>query len=372
MASSPLVDVLAVTIVHHPLDARITCRQARALVEAGHEVRLAAPWRAYDADPPAGIIPIDLPRAQGRDRLSALRHARGFLDEHARGVGAVIVHDPELIPAAVASAADRAVWDVHEDTAASLDDKPWLPAAVRPMTRAAVRRLERMAEQRLRLILAEYAYQQRFARPHPVFPNVPRVPPHPTPPTEPRAVYVGRLSADRGAKLLLETASLLQGVVDFELIGEADGDVRGEIEQAHRDGLVTWTGYLPNDEALARIAGAAVGLSLLSDTPNYRQSLPTKVLEYLAHGVPVVTTPNRQAAEIVRGVDGDAGLVVPYDDAAAAARAITWLLADEQRRIEMSVLGHAKVSEHYDWNEHGKRFVELIEDIPAGGRRWPG
>ena len=49
-------------------------------------------------------------------------------------------------------------------------------------------------------------------------------------------------------------------------------------------------GPLPHFEAMAVVAGASVGFSLLHDLPNYRASMPTKVIEYLAMGVPVVAS----------------------------------------------------------------------------------
>ena len=51
---------------------------------------------------------------------------------------------------------------------------------------------------------------------------------------------------------------------------------------------------------MATIDGALAGLSLLRDLPNYRGSMPTKVVEYLAHGVPAITTPLPLAREIVQ------------------------------------------------------------------------
>ncbi len=46
------------------------------------------------------------------------------------------------------------IWDVHEDTAAELSTKPWLPRPLRPPAAVAVRTAERMAERYVHLILA--------------------------------------------------------------------------------------------------------------------------------------------------------------------------------------------------------------------------
>ena len=90
------------------------------------------------------------------------------------------------------------IWDVHEDTVAALGTKPGLPRPLRPPAAVAVRTAERMAERYVHLILAEYGYVKRFARPHPVVPNTTYVPDAPAPPGDGRrVVYVGHGVLDR-------------------------------------------------------------------------------------------------------------------------------------------------------------------------------
>lgn len=90
------------------------------------------------------------------------------------------------------------VWDVHEDTAAALTAKGWLPGPARPVLRPAVHRLERRSERRHRLLLAEEGYRSRFREDHPVVPNTTYVSDLPPgPPDGRRAVYVGQLSRPR-------------------------------------------------------------------------------------------------------------------------------------------------------------------------------
>lgn len=65
--------------------------------------------------------------------------------------------------------------------------------------------------------------------------------------------------------------------------GAADAQTRPLLAAA-RDGVIELTGFVPNDVATRRLRGALAGLSLLHDQPNYRHSMPTKVLEYMAYG----------------------------------------------------------------------------------------
>lgn len=369
MAPADRLGALVVTVVHHPEDSRIRHREIPALLEAGWAVTYAAPFSGYglpvETGGADGLTAVDVPRANGRRRLRALRGARALLREQARDHDVVLLHDPELLAALPGLRLPPVVWDVHEDTAAAVTLKPWLPEAVRPVVRGAFRRLERWAERRTHLILAEHSYRDRFRDDHLVVPNVGRVPASVLPPDEPRAVYVGSLTRARGAADLVEAARLIADKTDSALtmllVGQASQEVEALLRDAVDEGVVTWTGFLPSDQAMARLDGAMVGLSLLRDEPNYRVSLPTKVMEYMAHGVPVVTTPLPLARDLVE--EAGCGVVVPFADPMAVAEAILDLWTDTDRRRAKGAAGHRLAAQRYDWTSHASAFVAEIERI---------
>jgi glycosyltransferase involved in cell wall biosynthesis len=370
---------LVVTVVHHPEDARIRHRQIAALLENGWQGTYAAPFSGYglplpDAQPdaPAGLRVVDLPRARGRDRLGALRAARALIRAEAEQHHLVLLHDPELLLAVRGIDPRRVVWDVHEDTAAALSMKGWLPGPLRRPTRWAVRRVEAAAGRRAHLLLAEDAYQQRFARPHPVVPNTTRVPASTAPPDQPRVVYIGHLTRARGAHELVALATLLHertaGRIRVELVGHADASTT---ELLTASPAVVWHGFLPHDRAMALVDGALAGLSLLHDQPNYRISQPTKVVEYLAHGVPVITTPLPRAAELVTATG--AGIVVPFTPSGAAdpeqvLDAVLRLDADAGGRRRMGERGHAYAAARLDWSVRSGEFVSRLGSIAGAPR----
>lgn len=358
---------LVVTIVHHPLDSRIRYRQIATLLDAGWDITYAAPFAEYDleiADEP-GIRHLDLPRALGRHRIRALRAARSLLRDEAPGHDVVLLHDPELLLTLPRLRLPPVVWDVHEDTAAAVTLKPWLPRAARPLVRWLVGRIERLAEQHVHLILAEYAYRDRFRSPHLVVPNVHRVPDSVPLPDQPRVVYVGSVTRARGAAELVDTARLVsaqtQGTVRTVVIGPAAADVQTMLRTAAREGVLEWLGYMPSERALEIVRGSIAGLSLLHDEPNYWVSLPTKVTDYIACGVPVVTTPLPLAREVVEGAK--CGIVVPFADPSAAAEAVLELWRDADRRRSMGASGHAAALERYNWSRHAEDFVAELERV---------
>lgn len=354
---------LVATVVHHPEDARILHRQIRALLDAGHTVTYAAPFREYGVTPWEGLYPVDVPRAFGRDRLTSLRAARAVLAEHAPRADLLLFHDPELL-LVLPQNCPVTVWDVHEDTAAALATKQWVPRPLRRPLGTVVRSFERRAERRMRLLLAEEGYRSRFRCGHPVVPNTTEVPEIPRrEPGQDRVVYLGQVSVARGAHELVELGRMLHPHgMRLEVIGGADTAVRPLLREAQQEGVLHWYGFVPNDRALRMCAGATAGLSLLHDTANYRHSMPTKVVEYMAHGLPVVTTPNPMAQGLVADhPEGPAGLVVPFGDVSAAAEAVLRLRRDGDLRRGLARTGHQITQASFHWPVQARLFVEQLE-----------
>lgn len=211
------------------------------------------------------------------------------------------------------------------------------------------------------MTLAEDSYRERLGD-HPVVRNTPVVPdvvvPWAGPGASDRVVYLGRASRGRGASLLAEVATALSDSVGLDVVGPVDADVRPTLERSP----ARLHGFVPNPEALATAAGARAGLSLLEDLPNYRHSTPTKILEYLAHGLPVVTTPLPEARRIVE--DSGGGIVVPFGDSAAVVDAVE-ALGDPEVRASMVAASRRWVAEHANWTIDADRMVQAYREAAA-------
>jgi glycosyltransferase involved in cell wall biosynthesis len=365
--------VLVMTVVHNPLDSRIWFREINALLTSGWHVTYVAPFSGYnqcppirDAGLPGSLTCLDIPRAASRRRSRADRTARDVLKQLARHHDVVLVHDPELLVSAAGLRLRNLVWDVHEDPAAALQVKEWVPKPLRPGLAALWRGAERQAERSHELLLAEPAYQERFSRRHPVVPNTVVVPTETVPPGSDRVVYLGTVTEARGCSLMIKVARELAALPDrpvrLEIIGDAPEQKSAEaLRQAEDEGILTRRGFLPSEAALVGISGALAGLSLLDDLPNFRCSLPTKVVEYAAVGIPVITTPLPLAEQLVRGTNS--GLVVPWRDAEAVVNAVLALLDDPERAALLGRNGHATALEQYDWRMSSGRFVHEMERL---------
>lgn len=371
---------LVVTVVHHPHDARIRHRQIPALLAAGWQVTYAAPWGDYDLAPDAAVprlTAVEVRRARGRHRLAAQRSARELLRRLGPDHDVVLLHDPELVPTTVGLRLPPVVWDVHEDTAAAVSVRPWVPDRLRPVVARAVSAVERLAERRMALLLADEHYAARFRSEHPVVLNTTTVPADPPPAATTdadgalRVVYLGSVTVERGARELAAIGRRLRAVagdrVVLQVVGPAHGEAEEVLRTARDEGALRWEGFVASDRALAMLGGALAGLSPLHDTANFRPSVPTKIVEYMAWGIPVVSTPLPLATSLVERSGG--GVLVPFGD---VDRTVEQLLAwadDPALAREVGRRGHDYALARLDWSTQAPAFVAALQQVADAGAR---
>lgn len=115
------------------------------------------------------------------------------------------------------------------------------------------------------------------------------------------------------------------------------------------------------DDLRALYAGASVAVAPIF----WGSGVRIKLLEALACGLPVVTTP--LAAEGIPLQAGESALFAAAPDAFAAA--IVRLLDDSRLRARIGAAGRAVVEQHYDWRLVGRRLAGLYEGLRAGMKR---
>lgn len=177
-----------------------------------------------------------------------------------------------------------------------------------------------------------------------------------------RLLFVGRLVAKKGLADLLEAVSLLvRRQVDVELDVVGDGPLRRESERlAGRYGIsgrVHFLGWRSRAETarLYRSAAILVQPSVVAADGD-RDGIPNVLLEAMASGLPVVSTPVSGIPEVLN--DRNSELVAPGDPGAIAA-AIGRLAADEIRRMEVIRNARETVLQ-FDMDEHIRFLLSLF------------
>ncbi|GAB98185.1 glycosyltransferase involved in cell wall biosynthesis [Kineosphaera limosa] len=358
------VDVTVMTSGHDVADARLH-REVAALLARGLRVEVFGLGHAADAPP--GAIVRTWPRqgALGRARLAARMAAR------ANG-RIVMTLDPDsalAANAAVLTSGRSLVVDVHEDFAALLADRPWarsLAGLAGVGAQGLVKAFLLVASRAALTVVADEHVPPLKARRRFVLPNEPvaAMLPDPTPPgPTPRALYIGDVRATRGLFAMLEALRLAP---DWHL------DVVGPVAPADTDRLrevltadpslaerVHMYDRRPPTQAWQQARGAWCGLLLLADTPAFAEALPSKLGEYLACGLPVITTDLRRQAEVVRACG--AGEVVPAGDdeqvgAAVAEVLRSWSAEGRESR-------DAKAQAAVQYAAHQQRGSSVYEDF---------
>jgi glycosyltransferase involved in cell wall biosynthesis len=163
-------------------------------------------------------------------------------------------------------------------------------------------------------------------------------------------VYVGTLKRMRRLDFLIEAFRLVherEPRAILILVGDAAPEemqfLHAEVQQRNLAEHVVFTGLLPREEAWAYIRAARVCVSPFRPSPILDSTSPTKVVEYLALGKPVVANDHPDQAQVL--AESGAGIAVRYEPE-AFARAIIELLHDEKRARGMGKRGQDYVARH--------------------------
>jgi glycosyltransferase involved in cell wall biosynthesis len=134
-----------------------------------------------------------------------------------------------------------------------------------------------------------------------------------------------------------------------------------------------FTGSVPYKDVPLYLALADVGVAPFQ--PRCHPALqsagffwsPLKVFEYMAMGLPVVTTEIAPLDRIVR--QGQEGLLVPEGEVGRLAEAIATLLGDPRQSRAMGQRARQRVVERYGWDRHCERLEKVLEAVWAGGEK---
>lgn len=183
--------------------------------------------------------------------------------------------------------------------------------------------------------------------------------PQPGPPT---ILYVGRLSALKGVRYLLEAAALLHGTVPFRLrLVGALGVAPAEF--ARHAAYAEHVPHVPHREI-----GRAYAQADILVQPSLGEGLSRVLLEGAAAGLPVVATPSTGVETVL--VPGESCLLVPPRDVTGLAEALGSLLTDPDRRREMGRQARRQATQ-FTWERYGRQVAEIVTAL-AGTAGDPG
>jgi colanic acid/amylovoran biosynthesis glycosyltransferase len=177
-------------------------------------------------------------------------------------------------------------------------------------------------------------------------------------------LYVGRLAAEKGLRVLFESVrALLAGGYQFRLTLAGDGNDRQELEQLARQlGIyerLDFAGYVDPERVREYLRQSDIFI-----LPSFAEGVPVCLMEAMASGVPVLSTYVGGIAELVESEQ--TGLLVPAGDSSALSQAIVRYLDDFELRQRVSRLARQKIVAAFNLDEEVGKLAELFQSYAGG------
>ena len=191
---------------------------------------------------------------------------------------------------------------------------------------------------------------------------------HGVDPAQPYALFVGRITRQKGLVHLLKAAADLPGQLVL-CAGAPDtpeiaAETRALVEelQRRRSGVVWISDMLPKGDVRQLLSHATVFVC-----PSVYEPLGIVNLEAMACGTAVVASAVGGIPEVV--VDGETGVLVPYDDADPAglerglAEQVAALLLDPQRAAALGRAGRQRAVEQFGWEAVARQTLGVYAQV---------
>lgn len=185
-------------------------------------------------------------------------------------------------------------------------------------------------------------------------------------PGVPVILSAGRLVEKKGFPSLLRACAMLRDKgYSFRCVVVGEGPERGRLEEMIRildlPDAVSLPGECSQEELLRyyqRATVFALPCCVLQDGD--RDGIPNVLLEAMAVGLPVVSTPVSGIPELIG--NGDSGLLVPERDEGALASALELLIQDDALRDRLGQRGRQAVATDFDPEATARRLAVLFRE----------
>jgi glycosyltransferase involved in cell wall biosynthesis len=177
-----------------------------------------------------------------------------------------------------------------------------------------------------------------------------------------RLIFLGQVGQRKGTFDLIEALALLPADLRWQAILAGDGDTGGASALVRQHGIenkVRLLGWVGPDQ-VRMLLGSSQVLVL----PSYDENLPMSVIEAMAWGLAVITTPVGAVEDII--ADGERGLLVAPGDIRALATQLERVISSAPLRETLGRNAHAFYEEHLSIDRYATKlrahWIEVASD----------
>ncbi len=368
--------IVHLSTIHRPLDIRIFYKECVTLVKAGHEVHLLVSHPPTDEL--AGVYFHAIDRVTNYPRLERIwRRLRSAYDL-AVSLQADIYHfhDPELILVGILlkRLGAKVIYDVHEDTpweAISLSKENPLIGWVKFGIWTVLEGIAQVSLDAFVCVTPQIAEKFPSGKTNIVrnFPLTAELEECASVSLDYAArannvVYAGGIAVIRAIREMVLAIALVPENLAAKLVvlGEFSSPaLQAEIEDYSGWQRVEFLGWRSRHDVVQHLAQAKVGLIILHPERSFLDSLPIKLFEYMAAGLPIIASDFPLWRHLIEDIG--CGILVNPLDPQEIAQAIEYLLENPDLAAVMGKKGQAAVRTQYNWEIEAEKLLNLYHKI---------
>ena len=173
-----------------------------------------------------------------------------------------------------------------------------------------------------------------------------------------KILFLGRLEKRKGIYDILEALEYLpEGMFQFTLAGDGEiNKVKKMINSIKSKNEVLIPGWVQSVDKNKLLKS-----SDLFVLPSYNEGLPISILEAMASGLPVISTPIGGIPNVV--IDGLNGFLIPVGNSEILARKILEIFRDKNKWLKMSLESKRIVERDYTMDKLRKKIEETYKSL---------
>jgi glycosyltransferase involved in cell wall biosynthesis len=174
------------------------------------------------------------------------------------------------------------------------------------------------------------------------------------------AVYTGGIQMGRGIQLVLESIDkILKQIPDFYFVIVGNGYAVDRLKKLAQDlkvgSYVHWTGWVEHDFVYQYIKNSKVGLIPHITSEHVNTTIPNKIFDYMALGIPVVTSDAVPMKRIVE--EENCGLVFRNGN---TTELVNTILKIKNSTINFGEIGKTAIYGKYNWSIDEMRLNDAV------------
>ena len=370
-----LKKILVLSTVHLYDDNRILFKEIESLKKLNCFITYAVQYPSHLSHTLNGIRVLPLPITKNKFKRLFLLQKKIISLIKSEKFDVVHFHDPELLFLTYLIKKKfntKIIFDVHENISASFMDKNWLPKYSRTIIAKVYSVMEKNIIKNFdKIIIAEKSYRKMYGPDSIEILNFPTLLPEKTEKKFDimRFVYAGDISELRGIWQMLDifnTVQLKNPDASFDIIGRfVSCKLKSEVkEYILKNGLkdkIRIHGRLSINKVNDILDTSTIGFALLKPIPNYLESIPTKIFDYMNNKIFVIASNFPLYKEYID--NRKTGITINYNSYKNELKDHIKIISNTSYVKKMAENGYQLVKKTCNWKGEEEKLLKIYKEL---------